>query len=193
MFYQAQHLSWPLKGSHESSCELTARRFKDRLYEHNTNMNNESGRTETALSAHIWRLKDQNKQYKISWKIRCKGSDYNPRTKKCRICLREKHYIMYDRAGCTLNKRSEVFNTCRHKRMKLLENVKTWDMYGTFFDIFQLGMETTLTFNSKCISRTGIGRTKTCPPYTSFSLAYTKNGVRPYNSFGIGYTKIGIR
>ena len=47
--------------------------------------------------------------------------------------------------------------------------------------------------DSKCISRTGIGRNKTCPTYTSFSLAYTKNGVGPCTSFGIGYTKTGIR
>ena len=112
-------------GQVETYTGTTARRFKDRLYEHNTNMNNETGRTETALSAHIWSLKDQGKQYEVKWKIRCRGSDYNPRTKKCRICLREKHFIMYDRSGCSLNKRSEVFNTCRHKRTKLLENVKT--------------------------------------------------------------------
>ena len=120
-------------GQVETYTGTTARRFKDRLYEHNTNMNNETGRTETALSAHIWSLKDQGKQYEVKWKIRCRGSDYNPRTKKCRICLREKHFIMYDRSGCSLNKRSEVFNTCRHKRTKLLENVKTWVMYVIFF------------------------------------------------------------
>ena len=34
-------------------------------------------------------------------------------------------------------------------------------------------------FNSKCISRTGIGQTKTCPPYTSFGITYTKNGGAP--------------
>ena len=27
---------------------------------------------------------------------------------------------------------------------------------------------------SKCISRTGIGQTNTCPPYTSFGKIYTK-------------------
>jgi hypothetical protein len=32
---------------------------------------------------------------------------------------------MYDKSGSTLNKRQEVFNTCRHRKRKLLENFKT--------------------------------------------------------------------
>ena len=108
-------------GNVETYTGATARRFKDRLYEHRTDMNNEEGRTKTALSAHIWSLKDKGTQYELTWKIKYRGPDYNPLTKKCRICLREKHYIMYNREGSTLNKRSEVFNTCRHKRGKLLQ------------------------------------------------------------------------
>ena len=122
--YQASVKEIPT-GNIETYTGATARRFKDRLYEHRADMNSEEGRTKTALSAHIWSLKDRNIQYEVSWKLRYRGPDYNPITKKCRICLREKHFIMYDRGGSTLNKRSEVYNTCRHKRGKLLENVKT--------------------------------------------------------------------
>ena len=86
-------------GKIETYTGATARRFKDRLYEHRADMNSEEGRTKTALSAHIWGLKDQNIQYEVSWKIRYRGPDYNPITKKCRICLREKHFIMYDRGA----------------------------------------------------------------------------------------------
>ena len=118
-----------LTGKVETYTGATSRRFKDRLYEHRTDMNNEDGKTKTALSAHIWSLKEKGIEYEVKWKIKYRGPDYNPLTKKCRICLKEKHYIMYDRGGSTLNKRSEVFNTCRHKRGKLLENVKTSVMY----------------------------------------------------------------
>ena len=111
-------------GNVETYTGATSRRFKDRLYEHRTDMNNEDGKTKTALSAHIWSLKEKVIEYEVKWKIKYRGPDYNPLTKKCRICLKEKHYFMYDRGGSTLNKRSEVFNTCRHKRGKL-ENVKT--------------------------------------------------------------------
>ena len=104
---------------------MTERPFKDPLYEHRTNANCESGRTKTALSSHIWALKDRNIRHEVTWKLKYRGPEYNPLTKKCRICLIEKYYIMHRRDGSTLNKRNEVFNSCRHKRGKLLENVKT--------------------------------------------------------------------
>ena len=85
----------------------------------------EEGRSKTALSTHIWGLKDKNIQHKVEWKIKYKGPDFYPLTKKCRICLKEKHYIMYHRDGSTLNRRNENFNTCRHRTRKLLENLKT--------------------------------------------------------------------
>ena len=63
---------------------------------------------------------------------------YNPLSKKCRICLKEKYFIMHRRDGSTLNKRSEVYNTCRHRRGKLLVNVKTWDYPSFFLKIFSI-------------------------------------------------------
>ena len=111
-------------GSKETYTGVTARPFKDRLYEHRTDANSQKGRAKTALSTHIWALKDRNVGFDISWRLKYRGPDYNPLTKKCRICLMEKFYIMHDRGGSTLNKRSEVFHSCTHKRGKLLENVK---------------------------------------------------------------------
>ena len=48
-------------GKVETYTGATSRRFKDRLYEHRTDMNNEEGKTKTALSAHIWSLKDKGR------------------------------------------------------------------------------------------------------------------------------------
>ena len=122
--YEARVKELP-SGKTETYTGVTERSFKDRLYEHRTNANSEKGRTKTALSSHIWALKDRNVNYELTWKLKCRGPEYNPLTKKCRICLKEKYFIMHRRDGSTLNKRSEVYNTCRHRRGKLLVNVKT--------------------------------------------------------------------
>ena len=44
---------------------VTARRYKDRLYEHQTSFNKRNKKT-TTLSDHIWKLKDQNDPYTVS-------------------------------------------------------------------------------------------------------------------------------
>ena len=122
--YEARVTQLP-SGKSETYTGVTARTFKDRFYEHTTNANSEKGRATTALSSHIWALKDQNINYKVTWRLKYRGPDYNPLTRKCRICLKEKYYIMHDRGGSSLNRRSEVYNSCAHKRGKLLDKVKT--------------------------------------------------------------------
>ena len=79
----------------------------------------------TKLSEHIWKLKDNNINYTINWRILDKAPTFNPITRKCRVCLKEKFYIMYDRGGSSLNKRQEVFNSCVHRGQKLLGNLET--------------------------------------------------------------------
>ena len=110
----------------ETYTGLTGREFKDRLYEHRTDINNNTaGKKTTRLSAHTRALKERSKDYTIDWKIIEKANIYNPITKKCMLCLKEKFYIMYDRKGSSLNKRNEVFNTCRYREYELLENFDT--------------------------------------------------------------------
>jgi hypothetical protein len=74
---------------------VTARTFEQRLYEHRADTRKESSRIKTCLSSHIWDLKDQNIQYEVTWKLKERGTAFNPTTKKCRICLKEKFHIMY--------------------------------------------------------------------------------------------------
>ena len=112
-------------GKTETYTGVTARTFKQRLYEHRADTRKESSRIKTCLSSHIWDLKDQNIQYEVSWKLKDRGTAFNPTTKKCRICLKEKFHIMYKPEGSSLNKRSEIFNTCRHRKKMLLEMAKT--------------------------------------------------------------------
>ena len=105
----------------ETYTGLTSRRFKDRLYEHRSDFNNQD-REGTSLSDHIWDLKNANTPYKISWKIVSKCAHFNPTTRSCPLCLREKFFIMFRPGGATLNSRSEIFATCRHRLKPLLGN-----------------------------------------------------------------------
>ena len=114
-----------ISGNKETYTGLTCRQFKTRFNEHNLDMNNPSGRIKSKLSSHIWSLKDRGINYEVTWRLLDKATTFNPTTKKCRLCLKEKYFIMYRRDSSSLNKRSEVFNTCRHRTQDLLMNVKT--------------------------------------------------------------------
>ena len=103
---------------------LTGRAFKDRWKEHQNDFEKPKNRTQTMLSSHIWDLKDKGVDFTISWKILDRGPTFNPVSKKCILCLKEKYFIMYHAENSTLNKRNEVFNTFRHRRQSLLEKVK---------------------------------------------------------------------
>ena len=105
----------------ETYTGLTARRFKDRYYEHTADMR-DPRRDGTGLSHHVQRLTESNIPYKISWKIISRCPSFNPSTKTCKLCLREKFFIMFRPEGATLNDRSEIFATCRHRLKKLLGN-----------------------------------------------------------------------
>ena len=114
-----------ITGLKETYTGVTSRKFKDRLYEHRTDMNRVKARDNTRLSAHIWELKDSGIDFDVKWRIKDRATPYNPSTRSCRICLKEKFHILYNREGASLNKRSEIFNTCLHRKQKLLEFVKT--------------------------------------------------------------------
>ena len=74
------------------------------------------------LSAHIWKLKDAGTKFEISWSIVEKAPEFNPTTRRCTLCLKEKYHIICKPDGATLNSRSELFSTCRHRLSKLLVN-----------------------------------------------------------------------
>ena len=108
----------------ETYTGLTYRPFKVRHKEHEHDMSHPTQRSSSKLAGHIWDLKDRGLDFEVSWKILAKAPHFNPITKKCLLCLKEKHYIMYGVGTSSLNKRSEVFNTCRHRKKDLLVNVK---------------------------------------------------------------------
>ena len=94
---------------------LSINTAKTRITAHNGNCRNrdEGG---TRLSTFVWEQKDAGATVDISWSILAKDlQGYNPATKQCRLCLLEKWFIMFEQEGATINRRSEVFSSCRHK------------------------------------------------------------------------------
>ena len=92
--------------------------FKRRFYMHASAERHQDKSGSTKLSGYLWSLKLNNPPipYTLQWKIIDRGRIYNPVTKKCRLCLKEKWHIMFNPDACTLNSRTEIFNKCVHKR-----------------------------------------------------------------------------
>ena len=97
--------------------------FKERFRGHTHDMahDDEGGTKGTTLSKHVWNLKRAGTPYTISWSIQARGDGYNPSNKQCRLCLLEKWHILFKPEGATLNKRLEVFSSCRHKASIVLD------------------------------------------------------------------------
>ena len=113
-------------GATESYVGSTSQTFKKRYYKHRSSFNNQKYEHDTELSKYIWKLKRDNKTYRVKWKIIDRASPYNPITKRCNLCNKERFYIMYKRNMATLNKRKEVYTVCRHRLKTLLS--KSWSL-----------------------------------------------------------------
>ena len=106
----------------ETYTGLTSRTFKKRYYEHRNSVNHRDSDHSTTLSSHIWNLKDKNENFEIGWSIIDRASAFNPVTRKCRLCIKEKYYIIFQPDGASLNERSELYSVCRHRTKELLAN-----------------------------------------------------------------------
>ena len=99
---------------------LTANSFKTRYNAHKSSFTHKDKRNSTELSKHIWQLKDNNTPYNITWKIIQHAQPYSTKTKRCNLCLSEKYHIITANKSTTLNSRSELIGTCRHRKKHLL-------------------------------------------------------------------------
>ena len=101
---------------------VTVGPFKRRYYGHSYDLRHRSQRSSTCLSKYVWDLKDLDIPHNISWKIIARGRGFNPTTRSCQACLKEKYFIMFRPEGATINARSEFYTTCRHRLKLLLGN-----------------------------------------------------------------------
>lgn len=102
---------------------LTANSFKKRYSSHKHSFNNDNCKLATELSKYIWQLKSKNVPYTLSWRILSEARPYSNMFKKCNLCILEKFYILFRPELATLNKRSELFSSCRHRNKYLLKYV----------------------------------------------------------------------
>ena len=103
---------------------LTANRFKDRYGGHKQDFEDEEKEHSTTLSAYIWKLKRENKPYQIKFDVVTRAAPFSPVSGTCNLCNAEKYQIIFHPDQATLNSRNELFNSCRHKKSKLLIKVR---------------------------------------------------------------------
>ena len=94
---------------------LTCNTFKERWDKHNFTFTHEDAE-HTTLSSFIHELKERGTNYSMKWEIVEKARPFNPISGICALCTREKFLIIFSPQGASLNKRSELFSTCRHKK-----------------------------------------------------------------------------
>ena len=82
------------------------------------------------LSEYIWDLKDENQRYPVSWKVIEKTQSFNPITLQCKLCLSEVVNILLNPTDASLNKRSETYGFCRHRKKYLLAHSKPLALKG---------------------------------------------------------------
>ena len=98
---------------------LTANKFKARWSGHKHTFNNEEA-NQTTLSSLSHELENKHINFEIKWEIIDQAKPFNPVTGICALCTREKYLIAFAPNGATLNKRSELYSSCRHKEKMLL-------------------------------------------------------------------------
>ncbi|GFO27688.1 hypothetical protein PoB_005419300 [Plakobranchus ocellatus] len=58
-------------------------------------------RNSTLLSEKIWKLKDTNPEFTITWDIIAKSPPHSPATKTCSLCMEERYQILTRRPSST--------------------------------------------------------------------------------------------
>ena len=104
----------------ETYVGLTATEFKTRWRNHQQSFTHEKKKNDTELSKYLWQLKEQKKEFTITWKVIEKARAYTNLSKRCNLCIAEKYFIICRPEMATLNKRNELLSTCRHRRKYIL-------------------------------------------------------------------------
>ena len=73
-----------------------------------TRFRHEKRRNETELSKHLWKLKEEGKDFTVAWKIIAKAKPYTNLTKRCNLCTTEKFFLLTKPHMATINKRNEL-------------------------------------------------------------------------------------
>ena len=112
------------KTSYIGSTEGT---FKQRLYQHKSDLNIRENKNKTTFASHVWGNRDKGVEDKMSYEILEKCKTYKSGNKYCQVCISECYQILKaTRSGQNiLNKRKEYFPSCKHKSRCKLISIKT--------------------------------------------------------------------
>ena len=105
----------------ETYIGLTENQFKTRFNLHKSSFKLEHKRTLTTLRDHVWKLKKKYINFNIKRQVVKRVKPFAPSNKVCGLCLQEKLSIL--RSAPSLNKRSEIFGHCIHRKKFLLSNL----------------------------------------------------------------------
>ena len=106
----------------ETYIGLTGTDFKTRYNNHMHSFRHVRNKNATELSKYVWKLKDDNINYNIDWKIISKAAtNYNSKN-TCNLCIKEKYYIIYCNHMASLNERQGIISTCRHMSKYMLNS-----------------------------------------------------------------------
>ena len=98
-----------------------AKKFKQRYSKHKKAIKDREADGQTSLSRYIWDRKDRQLSPVVTWRFLERNiPDFNPVSAKCKLCTREKFQIVLNPNVATLNQRTEMFASCRHKEAYLL-------------------------------------------------------------------------
>ena len=93
-----------------------AKNFKKRYSKHKATLEKRNPEGQTTLSKYVWRKRDEGLNPRVSWDyLETNVPDFNPVTEICKLCTREKFQILLNPAVATLNLKTEIFSSCRHK------------------------------------------------------------------------------
>ena len=153
---------------------MTEGDFKTRLANHKQSFRNETHKNSTALSQHIWEIKE-NPEPDIKWEILSKAKPRIAASPYCFLCVEEKWHILKNNnnPNC-LNKRSElthrsvVFHRSRHKLNKSTKYIcMVWEKPCVHRSVTDAAVSDCVKYD---IGRTGTGMQHTTPPRHSNQL-----------------------
>ena len=102
---------------------ITEPEFKSRYGNHKKSFNNNKYMKDSELSKEVWRLKANNLNYSIKWRVIKQYPSYNQGSMRCSLCQNEKLAILEHVDSNLLNKRSEIISKCRHQNKYKLLNL----------------------------------------------------------------------
>ena len=105
----------------DSYVGLTENTFKDRWTKHKSSFKTRNPKNASGLSRYVWNLEDQKIGFEIKWNILSKAKPFDPASGVCRLCIREKYFIIFQPEMATINSRNEIAGPCLHKSSRLLK------------------------------------------------------------------------